>query len=339
MKTLTKKLLVTVLALCLLCTAALGMVSCDKVNTVTQSEFSEAVIASFDAFYANHKDYANFGDVTLFAEFKTEDGGETEWSYTPDGATEPVKAVYENSGSYHYKGTYSVKKIGEDLYMSVDFVKEEKEVRYFEYDAPDNAPLTPTKRVGKVLIKMFFGVADGVYYVKAEESHQEGETELGEAEVAKTYKTFESKAAYEEAILFALGFVDEKNISVFYETYSTGASEMLLLMGGLVQNTEKDGVYTMTMDVSTPMLSLDDKTSGMVKLGNSISYNEKGPVAFNSSLDRAQGKERFVDTLSFSLEHTSSVAAEVNPFEGFTQDQEFDYESTVRDTYIGELSY
>lgn len=336
MKTLTKKLLVTVLAVCMLCTAALGLVSCNGgAAAITQDEFYTLLKASFDNFYAANKDYESIGDFTVTAESEMNEEDKVEWQYTPDGATEKIEATYDEKSIYKAKATYNVKRIGEDLFFSLVYTAERDLVYYDSYMASEDAPLTPAYQKQKHSISLLFGVENGVYYGRVEESLAEGEEALGEATVTKEYTTFASKEEYVEAVLEALEHVDETCITAPYTPFGGGLEISMILMSGLAKYSKEDGVAYMHIGMKLPDFDTEAKDSGMRSTFVNIGVTEKGPVSMENQMEVEYGDSKSHNRMIMEIDYASALTAESNALDGYTENAELDFYSVLLDAYVG----
>ena len=321
-----KKLIVSILALSLTLVSALSFVGCAK--DISAEEFSKGVATSYKNFYSEREDYETFKDVGFTFNTQAEMLENVEWEYTPSGATEAVKKTYVEKYAIKLNASYKVKRIGEDLVISVNATKETSSEVYNTYGADTSAPLTPTYSVEKTVDEWYFGVDNGTYFVRRNLSEQEGEQTLGELENTKVYKEYSSKLDYEMSVLNVLNRIDDRIISMTYEQFTDSSSPTELSF--LLENVYlEDGKYTMEVDFWLPTIEDLDKSATVYNVNSIVQYSENGPEYYDYKMEGSGDNGSMKTTNLFEFSYNVLLDALTDPLNGYTLDNSINVNECV----------
>ncbi len=311
-----KKLIVSFLALSLTLVSALSFVGCAK--DISAEEFTNGVVTSYRNFYNDRENYEEFKDVSLTYNSESVMSYETDWEYTPDGATESIKETYQNKVESKETSTYTVKNIDGELYLTAVSTKEHSEVYYSTFGVQDNAPLEPTQSMEKTIDEWYFGIDNGKYIARRSLTEQEGEQQLGEPINTKTYKIYDSKEIYQIEILNVLSRIDEDIIANAYNSFAEGVNTSISDLEYLFKNAKlEDGKYTASAEIFYPMIDSDSKIASVAKVNVSMQFSENGPEYYNNEMDINAGKE-FINTKTIvEFKYDVSLNVIENPLEGY----------------------
>ena len=310
-----RKFLLSIMAMSLAIVSLFTFTACKDgdsgAKTVSNEEFSKGVKASFDNFVDSHADYDNYGEYKVVASADIQDVYDTEWRYTPDGADEPIYVTYTNTESIKANVVYNVKRIGGELFVSMEATHESSSVEYDDFLAPTNAPLTAEKDKYLANKKLLFGVENGVYYLRVESNVQQGEETLGDPVVTKEYKTFATKADYAEAVMNYLGDIEFHYALMPYQLFSQDETTMLLFT---LPKTVENGVYSFVAEMAMPRFDIHDKESSLYSMKEEVGFSSQGPAKIVMDVDN----EESVMNMVANFEYASSLSAPTNAIEGYT---------------------